>query len=91
MSNEVIINEIHERDLKELLESRGLKNQIKKNKFVCAGCGRTITMDEIVYIKSVKPWPTVELSGNECWMKARRRPLDTAWEILRHLWTGVRQ
>lgn len=71
MPNKVTITAVHERDLKGFLESCGMKEEVKKDEFICAGCGRTMKMNEIATIKSIKPYPTVKLYGGECSMKVR--------------------
>jgi len=69
MSDKVTINAVHGRDLKGFLESCGLKDEIKKNEFICAGCGRTMKIDEIGYIKGKEPKCLVY--GDECGFKVR--------------------
>ena len=72
MPNKVTITAVHEHDMEEFLTSCGLKDEIKKNEFICAGCGRTMTIKEITRIKTVKPYPTVKLYGDECRMKVNK-------------------
>lgn len=67
----VTIHAVHEHDMVEFLTSCELTEEIEKNEFICAGCGRTMKIDEIAYIKPVQSPPTVELYGDECGFKVR--------------------
>lgn len=73
MPEKVIIHAVHEHNMVEFLTSCGFEDEIKKDEFICAGCGRTMTIKEIAYIKPVQSPPTVELYGDECWMKVDRK------------------
>lgn len=69
MTEKVTINAVHRRDMKGFLKSGGLKDEVKKNEFICAGCGRTMKIDDIAYIKTKKPKCLVY--GDECYWKTR--------------------
>ena len=70
MSDKVTINAVHRRDMSGFLKSCGLKDEVKKDSFICAGCGRTMKMDDIAYIKGKKPKCLVY--GVECRWEASR-------------------
>lgn len=65
---EVTLHAVHEHDLVEFLKSAGLGEEVKKNSFICAGCGRTMTIDDIVSIVGKHPKSLVY--GHECYLKA---------------------
>ena len=43
-----MIKAVHERDLKNFLESAGLLEAIKEGKLTCSLCGELVTIDNIV-------------------------------------------
>lgn len=51
-------------ELAEFLRMVGLEEFVKKDSFTCAGCGKTLTIDEVSYVEVVKPKPRVY--GAEC-------------------------
>lgn len=63
----VTINAIYDGDLAEFLRLSGLEDEVKKDAFICAGCGRTMTISDVSYIKTAKP--KLKVYGSECYGK----------------------
>jgi hypothetical protein len=64
----VTINAVLANDLAGFLESVGMNEEVKKNIFTCAGCGRTMKIDEIACFRTQKPH-TILVFGQECFSK----------------------
>ena len=65
---------IHNGELAEYLIMAGLEESVKSDEFLCDGCGKSMTINEVSFVRAVKP--KAKVYCRECFWKVDEAERD---------------